>query len=299
MDNWSPAVAVRAWMELMERAWNPDAHPRGPDGRFIRKGGGSAASGKAKSARPTRSKAGGGQPATKSKTAPTSDGGKTKQDGTSGGDTPKRQTRSKPAAKSDAKPAGKKTPAAKTGTKPVATPPAKDKAFLDSHYGEWKNNLSPAQEKAMRFYQSPGFALMNGQLRGLDKKDIKADVSFDDADLARAAKASKDLKSAIRKAPPLQEPMTVYRGFSADQFGDLEPGMQIQDKGFVSTSITNDVGSVGRATRQATAEIVLPRGTKAAAGSSREMVLPPGSKFRVQSVTTRKGVPHVVMELVV
>lgn len=193
-------------------------------------------------------------------------------------------------AKGQAAPKGK----APTGDKP----PAKDKAFLDSHYGEWKDGLSPAQEKAMRFYQSPGFALMNGQLRGLDRKDIKADVTFDDADLKRAQKASKDLHSAIRKAPPLKEPITVYRGFSADQFGDLKPGMELKDKAFVSTSLTPDVGSVGKASRPATAEIVLPEGTKAAAGSSRELVLPPGSRFRVRSVTSRRGVPHVEMELI-
>ncbi|MFI6510121.1 ADP-ribosyltransferase [Streptosporangium sp. NPDC050855] len=200
------------------------------------------------------------------------------------------------------KPSAAKAPAAKPAAK---TPPSagttkaapRDKKFLDDHYGSWRNSLSPAQDKAMRFYQSPGFALMNGQLRGLNSKDIKADVSFNDADLDRARKASKDLNSAIKKAPPLTEPMTVYRGFSADQFGELKPGQELSDKGFVSTSLTNDVGSVGRATRQATAEITLPKGTKAAAGSNREMVLPPGSKFRVVSVTTRKGVPHVHMEL--
>jgi hypothetical protein len=189
-----------------------------------------------------------------------------------------------------------------SGTEKPATAPPKaptrDKAFLDKQYGEWKDSLTPAQEKAMRFYQSPGFALMNGQLRGLDKKDIKADVSFNDSDLERARKASKDLTSAIKKAPPLPEATTVFRGFSADQFGDLKAGAEISDKGFVSTSLTNDVGSVGKAGRQATAEIVLPKGTRAAAGSSRELVLPPGSKFRVHSATTRKGVPHYRMELV-
>lgn len=211
----------------------------------------------------------------------------------------------KPAGKAPAKSGGaaKAAPAPKASKGAAAAPtgdaPAKGKEFLNQHYDEWKKGLSPAQEKAMRFYQSPGFALMNGQLRGLDRKDIKADVSFDDADLARANKASKDLHSAIRKAPPLTEPMTVYRGFSADQFGDLKPGMELKDKGFVSTSLTPDVSSVGRAAKPATAEIVLPKGTKAAAGSAREMVLPPGSKFRVASVATRRGIPHVRLELIV
>jgi hypothetical protein len=272
-------MAVREWLDLMERAWNAADHPRGPDGRFLGKGGAKSKSGG--TSRPR-----GGKP---SDSASGSDG----KSG-DGKPSPAKATPKAPAkapAKSPAKPKAADPP-------PGPAPKPKDKAFLDSHYAGWKDKLTPAQEKAMRFYQSPGFALMNGQLRGLDKGDIKADVTFDDADLARAKKASKDLHSAIRKAPPLEEPMTVYRGFSADQFGDLQPGMRIADKGFTSTSITNDVGTVGRATKQATAEIVLPAGTKAAAGSSRELVLPPGSKFRVTSVTTRKGVPHMRLELI-
>ncbi|RCG31977.1 hypothetical protein DQ384_05390 [Sphaerisporangium album] len=186
----------------------------------------------------------------------------------------------------------------KAGARAARAAPVKDKRWLDAHYGEWRNSLSPTQDKAMRFYQSPGFALVNGQLRGLKKGEIKADVSFTDADLERARKASTALKSAIKKAPPLVEPMTVYRGFGANQFGDLEPGQVLSDKGFVSTSITPDVGAVGKATKQATAEITLPEGTKAAAGSARELVLPPGSKFRVLDVSDRSGVPHVRMELI-
>ncbi|MFN2636895.1 MAG: ADP-ribosyltransferase [Gemmatimonadaceae bacterium] len=205
-----------------------------------------------------------------------------------------------PPEKPPAKAATPKKAAPSKAASKAAPPeaPAKDKQFLDDHYGEWRDNLNSAQDKAMRFYQSPGYALMNGQLRGLDKADIKADVSFNDSDLARAAKASKDLTAAIKKSPPLTEPMTVYRGFSADQFGDLTPGQMVTDKGFVSTSITPDVGAVGKASRPATAEIVLPVGAKAAAGTTREMVLPPNSQFKVISVEDRGGVPHVRMELV-
>lgn len=172
------------------------------------------------------------------------------------------------------------------------------KKFLNDHYGDWKKNLTPAQDKAMRFYQSPGFALMNGQLRGQAADGLKKSERATDTDLARARKASKDLTAAIRTAPPLKEPVTVYRGFSADQFGNLEAGATITDKGFVSTSLTDDAGAVGKASRKATAEITLPAGTRAAAGSARELVLPPGAKFRVTKVTSRGGNPHVTMEYV-
>jgi hypothetical protein len=281
-------MAVREWLDLMERAWNAADHPRGPDGRFLGKGGA-----KSKSAGTSRPRDG------KPSDSASGSEGKSGDGKPSPAKTPAKKDTAKPPAKATPKAPAKSPAEPKAADPPPGpAPKPKDKAFLDSHYAGWKDKLTPAQEKAMRFYQSPGFALMNGQLRGLDKGDIKADVTFDDADLERARKASKDLHSAIRKAPPLEEPMTVYRGFSADQFGDLKPGMRIADKGFTSTSITNDVGSVGRATKQATAEIVLPAGTKAAAGSSRELVLPPGSKFRVASVATRKGVPHVRLELI-
>lgn len=176
--------------------------------------------------------------------------------------------------------------------------PKNPKAFLDAHHGQWRDSLTPAHEKALRFYQSPGFALMNGQLRGLDRGGLKKSEHATDSDLARAEKASKDLTAAIRKAPPLEHDLTVYRGFSATQFGDLKPGSVITDKGFTSTSLTDDVQAVGRAGKPATAEIVLPKGTKAAAGSARELVLSPGAKFRVAEVGRKGGVMHVKLELI-
>lgn len=176
--------------------------------------------------------------------------------------------------------------------------PADAKAFVDDHYGGWRTKLTAAQEKGLRFYQSPGFALMNGQLRGLDPEELKSAVHASDSDLARAKTATNGLKAAIKAAPPLGEDLTVFRGFSADQFGELTAGQVITDKGFVSTSLTDDAGAVGKAERKATAEITLPAGTKAAAGSTRELVLPAGSSFRIIDVTTRGGAPHVVMEYV-
>lgn len=176
--------------------------------------------------------------------------------------------------------------------------PTHHKEFLDSHYSGWRDSLSPAHEKGLRFYQSPGFALMNGQLRGLDREGLKKGEHATDSDLARAEKASRDLTAAIRKAPPLEHDLTVYRGLSAGQFGDLKPGSVITDKGFTSTSLTDDVQAVGRASKPATAEIVLPKGTKAGAGSARELILAPGSKFRVASVGRKGGVMHLKLELV-
>jgi phage head maturation protease len=208
--------------------------------------------------------------------------------------------------KSDAKPGADAqpsenpvTPGVKPKDKASSASPmdiTQSKKFIDDNYGDWRKNLTPNQEKSIRFYQSPGYALMNGQLRGLDPEQLKTTEHATDADLQRARKASKDLNSAIAVAPPLKEPLTAFRGFSANQFGNLEVGKKIQDKAFVSLSLTDDAGAVGRATEQATAEIRLPAGTKVAAGSARELILPPGASFTVASTGTKGGKKHFVLD---
>lgn len=173
------------------------------------------------------------------------------------------------------------------------------KDFISGHYGDWHNSLTPSQDKGLRFYQSAGFPLMNGQLRGLDPEELKKAVHASDADLVRAKSATKAFASAIKKAPPLKAPLTVSRGFSADQFGKLTPGQTIQDKAFVSVSLTDDAGAIGKVERHASAEITLPAGTRAGAGYGRELMLPPGAKFRINKVTTKNGEPHVLMEYII
>jgi hypothetical protein len=178
--------------------------------------------------------------------------------------------------------------------------PAAAKKFLDDHYGTWKKkDLTDAEFAGLSFYQSPGFALMNGQLRGLKRGDIKADMTFGDSDLKRAKKASGDLTKGIAKAPPLPHAVQVHRGFDAGQFGDLSPGMTVTDKGFTSTSLTSSgVASVGRAGKPGVMRIELPAGTKAGAGSARELILPPGSSFQVVGVRDEGGTTMVDARLV-
>lgn len=125
---------------------------------------------------------------------------------------------------------------------------------------------------------------MNGQLRGRGAGDLKAAEHASDGDLKRASKATKDLTQAIKDAPPLKRDVTVHRALSASQFAGAKPGDVISDKGFTSTAIDRDVSMVGRGGGQVTALIRLPAGTHAAAGSSRELVLPPGARFKVSDV---------------
>lgn len=164
------------------------------------------------------------------------------------------------------------------------------KQFINDHYGEWRQSFTSAEQSALNFYQSPGFELMNGQLRGLK-------INAPAPDLARARKATKDLQGAISRAPALKEDVTVWRGFNRGQF-DLVQGAQISDPAFLSTSLTREgAGAVGRAaagSEQVLAQIRLPAGTRAAAGSLKELVLAPGAQFRVVSVKGKSAVLELI-----
>jgi hypothetical protein len=180
---------------------------------------------------------------------------------------------------------------AANGPKVFASDP-EGQAWLKSNYAGWRKDLSVKEDSALTFYQSPGYSLMNGQLRGHS-------LSAPEADLKRARDASKNLKAAIAKSPPLDEPLSVWRGFEASQFGTLKEGMTISDKGFVSTALTkNQAGTYQKQGKQVMASIDLPAGTNAAAGSVKELILPPGSSFRVMSVKDSGKVIDVHMELV-
>ncbi len=153
------------------------------------------------------------------------------------------------------------------------------KRFLIETYGGWRDGLTPAEETAVRFYQSPGYVHVNETLRGR-KATGKPEVQ------KRAKAAVKGLDAAIRKAPPLPEAVTVHRGFSAKQFADLKPGATIEDPAFVSTSLLPDVQAGGYGgTGGVTAQILLAKGTRAGAGTARELILPRGSRFRVIRVS--------------
>ncbi len=166
------------------------------------------------------------------------------------------------------------------------------RTWLNSTFAGWRKDMSSKEDAALAFYQSPGYALMNGQLRG-QKVDAPT------KDLARAKDASKHLSAAIDKAPPLKEPLTVFRGFSAGQFGKLTPGAKITDKAFVSTALTKaQAGSFVSRGDQAIAKITLPAGTKAAAGSVKELILPPNTSFRVLSVSKSGKVTNVELEAI-
>lgn len=172
----------------------------------------------------------------------------------------------------------------------VFTDEVEGRKWINDEYGGWRKGLTAKEDTGIAFYQSPGYELMNGQLRGTA---VTAPVK----DLARAKDATKGLKAAIAKAPPTTQDMTVFRGFSAEQF-ELKAGSIVTDQGFVSTAIVKKgTGAVSQYGEQAIASIRLPVGTKVAAGTTRELILAPGSQFRILSAAKKGKTWQVEMEL--
>jgi hypothetical protein len=146
---------------------------------------------------------------------------------------------------------------------------------------------TPGQQSALRYYTSNNYHEMNGFLR---KDEYASDT---------AKKKIMDAQAGMR---PSTQPMTLYRGTNPSQFGlgrdaglsDLEKlvGKDMQDKGFMSTSVGNGAAFGGKVLLQ----IEAPAGSQMAFVKSishysgeNEMLLAAGTRYKVMSVVQRGG----------
>lgn len=162
-------------------------------------------------------------------------------------------------------------------------------------YGGWKKSLTSDESYSLASYKSTGYQALNRELR-----TGKGQLSGHHKEM------SKNMDSAFEKAPPLQEPMVVYRGRLPDAVckafsGGEESGLVgrvFGDAGYLSTSFNRKVGknfassnkhgaSVGRLT--------IPKGSKPIylesinhMGES-EMLLPRDSKIMVTNAYKKDG----------
>jgi ADP-ribosyltransferase exoenzyme len=124
-------------------------------------------------------------------------------------------------------------------------------------------------------------------------------------DDSKALAAGKQFAAAYeRNAVPLNKNLTTYRGVSGGAFANLKAGDIFVDKGIVSTSADKSwaqqftkgktVSAAERAKGGILIEVRIPKGTKVVSGRSdskeQEMVLRPGSKFRVVSRSEKQMV---------
>jgi hypothetical protein len=114
---------------------------------------------------------------------------------------------------------------------------------------------------------------------------------------AKALETGKVVIKAYEKhALPINKNLTLFRGIKAN-LANLKPGDTFVDKGIVSTSASKNWATKFKGKDTPLIEIHVPKGTKVLGGRidsmEKEMVLHPGSKFKV--ISSSKKV--IVVEL--
>jgi hypothetical protein len=167
-------------------------------------------------------------------------------------------------------------------------------------YSNWHSELSSDQKKALQRYSGGEYKNMNSVLRhgkilGLDNPQA---VEVAKRDIAVAV-------SSIESSNPLPANIRVYRRFGRYNLNNLSIGDIVEDKGFMSTTLSKestDLNFTGTI-----AEITVPKDTRAAFlgwtdvanhPEELEMLFAPGSKMRVvDKITDSEGVARVIMEM--
>jgi thioredoxin reductase len=105
------------------------------------------------------------------------------------------------------------------------------------------------------------------------------------ADLGeRPKKLIADLTAEIKAAPRLPEDVTAYRVVGGEFAKQLKPGVEFEDKAFISTTINDDYAKRINVGPGKTMRMMLPKGTEATAvkGSNQyELILQRGHRFKV------------------
>lgn len=174
-------------------------------------------------------------------------------------------------------------------------------------YEAWVEGLAPAEYSALDEYKREGFRGLN---RGL--RDHNGDLSMlTPEDRLRA----EGLDAALRKAPPLERPVVVYRGrlpdavLEAFEAGEEETLIEqvFGDPAYTSTSLHSSIaGEYGGSSRfpDSVGKITLPMGTRAGfvdavfdKGQS-ELLLPREAKVRIEKAYREEGVYRIEGQLV-
>ena len=173
-------------------------------------------------------------------------------------------------------------------------------SFTSDHLGRWARGLTAGQTEAVAAYISFKYQVMNALLRGQPVPDHYTVFgtrggAVKQADVQAAERYNAELRAAIDRAPPLRDPLVVYREFDSRQFGSVHPGDIVTDKGFVSVALRPDDTHIPGAypldpvTHQSfigEVAIHLPAGTQVGGATEQphEFILQAGSSFRVNDV---------------
>ncbi len=163
--------------------------------------------------------------------------------------------------------------------------------------GEWGNDLSDAEKTALINYTNDGYVAMNNVLRTGKGSDTNI------------KKAIRLAQEAIDKAPEIPMDLQVTRGFKYPELydalknGSIKVGDTLTDKGFMSTSVMNNIRDQAG---QINYDIFVPRGTTGAAyldglsglPEEAEVLFAPGTPLQVKDIKTMKnGGITVILEI--
>ena len=154
-------------------------------------------------------------------------------------------------------------------------------AWGDKYYGDYIKGLSRAESNALTHYTTSHFEEMNGYLRGVNDT-----ISTKDKNAIRNA------TEALSKSK-VPENIVAHRGMRPfGIFNDLrkvKPGTVYEDKGFHSTTLDKNKSFPG-----INVKIHVPKGAKgayiskiSAFSNEKELLLPPGTKFKILKVDAR------------
>jgi hypothetical protein len=169
-------------------------------------------------------------------------------------------------------------------------------------YGDWHSELSPQQRRELQRYSGGEYKNMNGLLRhGIEAsegRNPELDASNRDS--------IKKVQAIIDDAPPLPTNLRVYRRFGGFDLDKLNPGDIVEDRGFMSTTLSKQATDLNFGGD--IAEIAVPKNTRAAFlgwtdvadhPEEIEMLFAPGSKMRIlDKITDDRGEVRIIMEMI-
>jgi SPP1 gp7 family putative phage head morphogenesis protein len=156
--------------------------------------------------------------------------------------------------------------------------------------------LSTDEIQTLKDYQNTEFTPINKILRipraTLEKYNEQNYDKLNPVTWRKKQKAIDALNQMITKAPPLEEPIVVFRGIKGDaakKLAGLRAGSTYKEPGFVSTSMSQEVGYRFMGDEGVLLEIIVPKGTRGVSveaflGSPSkefEWLMAPGTRFKV------------------
>lgn len=189
---------------------------------------------------------------------------------------------------------------------------AQAEQWARKQYNPWWEALPSNEQDGLRAYKDGAYTEINGGLRKNNGDVSKITQGWD-------PKSTRDrihaMDKGIAKAPPLEEPIVVYRGrlpngildgFVAGNEKGLV-GKEFVDHGYQSTSLKRGVGKAFKGSSKyppSVGKITVPKGSKVAYLESgyemgeAEVLLPRGTKLRVTKVYKQDGTLYADAEAI-